>query len=155
MRNPSDLPRSPRNPRSGGGGGFRLSSFKRGRAIWSAILAIFVVGGISVRGLADFYVDVLWHNVVGRSDVFWGVLTTKVILGAIFVVVFTSATLINLWLADRLAPSNVPVSLEPSTCWLSPTSGEPSVVGSSRDLVCAGSVGRPAGGVAMARLAVV
>ena len=106
------MPRSPRNPRSGGGGGFRLSSFKRGRAIWSAILAIFVVGGISVRGLADFYVDVLWHNVVGRSDVFWGVLTTKVILGAIFVVVFTSATLINLWLADRLAPSNVPVSLE-------------------------------------------
>ena len=111
MRNPSDLPRNPRNPRSGGGG-FALSSFKRGRTIWSAILAVFVVGGISIRSLAGFYVDVLWHNLVGRSDVFWGVLTTKVVLGAVFVAIFTLVALFNLWLADRLAPSNVPVSLE-------------------------------------------
>ncbi|NBQ04229.1 MAG: UPF0182 family protein, partial [Actinobacteria bacterium] len=112
MRNPSDLPRSPRSPRSSGGGGFRPGFFKRGRTIWSAILAVFVVGGISVRSLADFYVDVLWHNVVGRSDVFWGVLTTKIVLGAVFVAIFAVVALVNLWLADRLAPNNVPVSLE-------------------------------------------
>ncbi|MFM7493264.1 MAG: UPF0182 family protein, partial [Acidimicrobiaceae bacterium] len=73
---------------------------------------VFVVGGISIRSLAGFYVDVLWHNLVGRSDVFWGVLTTKVVLGAVFVAIFTLVALFNLWLADRLAPSNVPVSLE-------------------------------------------
>ena len=112
MRNPSDLPRNPRSPRSGGGGGFRPGFFKRGRSIWSAILAVFVIGGISVRSLTDFYVDVLWHNVVGRSDVFWGVLTTKIVLGAVFVAIFAVVALVNLWLADRLAPNDVPVSLE-------------------------------------------
>ncbi len=112
MRNPSDLPRNPRNPFSGNGGGFRISSFRRGRAIWSVILAVFVFGGISIRSLASFYVDVLWHNVVGRSDVFWGVLTTKIVLGAIFVALFAVVMVVNLWLADRLAPDDVPVSLE-------------------------------------------
>lgn len=111
MRNPSDLPRNSRNPNSPGGG-FRVGAFKRGRAVWSIFLAIFVVGGISVRSLSNFYVNVLWHDVVGRTDIFWGVLTTKFLLGAVFVLVFASATLINLWLADRLAPENVPVSLE-------------------------------------------
>lgn len=56
--------------------------------------------------------DVLWHNVVGRSDVFWGVLTTKIVLGAVFVAIFAVVALVNLWLADRLAPNDVPVSLE-------------------------------------------
>ncbi|MDA0286277.1 MAG: UPF0182 family protein [Actinobacteria bacterium] len=111
MRNPSDLPRNPRSPNSSGGG-FRLGSFKKGRAVWSAILAVFVIGGISVRSLANFYVDVLWHNVVGRSDVFWGVLTTKITLSAFFVVIFSLVIFLNLWLADRLAPSDVPISLE-------------------------------------------
>lgn len=111
MRNPSELPRNPRASNLGGGG-FALSFFKRGRTIWSAILAVFVIGGISIRSLAGFYVDILWHGVVGRTDVFWGVLTTKITLGAIFVVIFALATLLNLWLADRLAPENVPISLE-------------------------------------------
>ncbi len=105
------MPRNPRSPNSSGGG-FRPGFFKKGRAVWSAILAVFVIGGISVRSLANFYVDVLWHNVVGRSDVYWGVLTTKITLGAIFVVIFSSVTFLNLWLADRLAPRDVPISLE-------------------------------------------
>ena len=105
------MPRNPRSPNSSGGG-FRPGFFKKGRAVWSAILAVFVIGGISVRSLANFYVDVLWHNVVGRSDVYWGVLTTKITLGAIFVVIFSSVIFLNLWLADRLAPRDVPISLE-------------------------------------------
>ena len=105
------MPRNPRSPNSSGGG-FRPGFFKKGRAVWSAILAVFVIGGISVRSLANFYVDVLWHNVVGRSDVYWGVLQTKITLGAIFVVIFSSVTFLNLWLADRLAPRDVPISLE-------------------------------------------
>ena len=105
------MPRNPRSPNSSGGG-FRPGFFKKGRAVWSAILAVFVIGGISVRSLANFYVDVLWHNVVGRSDVYWGVLQTKITLGAIFVVIFSSVIFLNLWLADRLAPRDVPISLE-------------------------------------------
>ena len=105
------MPRNPRSPNSSGGG-FRPGFFKKGRAVWSAILAVFVIGGISVRSLANFYVDVLWHNVVGRSDVYWGVLTTKISLGAIFVAIFSSVIFLNLWLADRLAPRDVPISLE-------------------------------------------
>ena len=111
MRNPSDLPRSPRNPRTPGGG-FRIGNFRKARSIWSAVLAVFVVGGISARSLANFYVSILWHDVVGRTDVFWGVLTTQLSLAAVFVTIFSLAILLNLWLADRLAPSDVPISLE-------------------------------------------
>ncbi|MEY3818305.1 MAG: hypothetical protein RIT00_1030 [Actinomycetota bacterium] len=111
MRNPSDLPRSPRNPRTPGGG-FRIGNFRKARSIWSAVLAVFVVGGISARSLANFYVNILWHDVVGRTDVFWGVLTTQLSLAAVFVTIFSLAILLNLWLADRLAPSDVPISLE-------------------------------------------
>jgi uncharacterized membrane protein (UPF0182 family) len=105
------LPRSPRNPRTPGGG-FRIGNFRKARSIWSAVLAVFVVGGISARSLASFYVNILWHDVVGRTDVFWGVLTTQLSLAAVFVTIFSLAVLLNLWLADRLAPSDVPISLE-------------------------------------------
>jgi len=105
------LPRSPRNPRTPGGG-FRIGNFRKARSIWSAVLAVFVVGGISARSLANFYVNILWHDVVGRTDVFWGVLTTQLSLAAVFVTIFSLAILLNLWLADRLAPSDVPISLE-------------------------------------------
>ena len=111
MRNPSDLPRSPRNRRPPGGG-FRLNSFKKGRAVWSAILAVFVIGGISARSLSGFYVDVLWFDVLGRTDIFWGVLITKITLAAVFVLIFAAVMMLNLWLADRLAPDDLPVSIE-------------------------------------------
>lgn len=109
MRNSSDLPRS---PRTSSGGGFRLSPFKKGRVVWSVILAVFVVIVISARSLADFYVDVLWHDVLGRTDVFWGILSTKITLAILFVMIFAFAMVLNLWVADRLAPANVPVSVE-------------------------------------------
>ena len=111
MRNSSDLPRFPR-PRGASGGGFGLKAFKKGRAIWTVFFAVFVVGGISARSISGFYVDLLWHDVLGRTDIFWGVITTKISLAAIFVAVFAVVMLINLWLADRLAPENVPVSAE-------------------------------------------
>ncbi len=112
MRNPSDLPGFSRARRNPSGGGFGFNAFKKGRAIWTAIFAIFVVGGISARSLSGFYVDLLWHDVLGRTDIFWGVLATKVSLGAVFVAIFSLAMLINLWLADRLSPETMPVSQE-------------------------------------------
>lgn len=109
MRNSSDLPRT---PRTSAGGGFRLSPFKKGRVVWSVILAVFVGIVISARSLADFYVDVLWHDVLGRTDVFWGILSTKITLAVVFVTIFALVMVLNLWVADRLAPANVPVSVE-------------------------------------------
>ena len=112
MRNPSDLPGFSFPRRNPSGGGFGFNPFKKGRAIWTAIFAIFVVGGISARSLSGFYVDVLWHDVLGRTDIFWGVLATKVSLAAVFVAIFSLAMLINLWIADRLAPETMPISQE-------------------------------------------
>lgn len=111
MRNPSDLPRFTRPP-GASGGGFGINLFKKGRAIWTIFFAIFVVGGISLRSISGFYVDLLWHDVLGRTDIFWAVITTKISLAAIFVAIFAIGMLINLLLADRLAPESMPVSAE-------------------------------------------
>ena len=112
MRNPSDLPGFSRARRNPSGGGFGFNAFKKGRAIWTVIFAIFVVGGIFARSVSGFYVDVLWHDVLGRTDIFWGVLATKVTLAVVFVAIFSLAMVINLWLADRLAPETMPISQE-------------------------------------------
>ena len=78
-----------------------MSPFKKGRVVWSVILAVFVGIVISARSLAGFYVDVLWHDVLGRTDVFWGILSTKITLAILFVMIFAFAMVLNLWVADR------------------------------------------------------
>lgn len=59
---------------------------------------------MSARSVASFYVNVLWHNSVGRSDVLWGVIGAKALLGVTFVVVFFILLVLNMWIADRMAP---------------------------------------------------
>ena len=109
MRNPSDLPpRRPRNP----GGGFRVARPSRGRLLVTLVVGIIVAVVISGRSIASFYVDVLWHDSVGRTDVFWGILLTRAGLGAAFIAVFAGLLIMNMWLADRLAPEFVPISPE-------------------------------------------
>ena len=39
---------------------------------------------LSARFLSTFYVDYLWHQSVGRTDVFWGSITAKFTLFALF-----------------------------------------------------------------------
>lgn len=80
---------------------------------------IIVLGGLLLfvlvfgRAIARFYVDYLWHQSLGREDVFWGVLQAKVTLFAIFFVVFSVIAALNLWIADRVAPESFPANVHP------------------------------------------
>ena len=71
MRTPSDLP--PRQRRGRG-----LSD--RGRVVLIAAAVLLVVLLLSTRFLSGFYIDYLWHKSVDRSDVFWGVMGSKITL---------------------------------------------------------------------------
>ncbi|MHB1090628.1 MAG: UPF0182 family protein [Ilumatobacteraceae bacterium] len=101
MRNPSDLPPRGRTPSTGG---FRIKAPKRSRALATLFIGLIVVLFVSARSVASFYVNVLWHNSLGRSDVLWGVIGAKSLLGVTFVVIFIVLLTLNLWIADRMAP---------------------------------------------------
>ena len=76
MRPASDLPRQ-RSQR-------RIS--RRGAVIGGLILLVVLV--LFSRALAQFYIDALWHDALGRSDVFWGQLRAKLTMFAIFFFAF-------------------------------------------------------------------
>jgi uncharacterized protein len=65
------------------------------------------------RAIARFYVDYLWHEGLGRSDVFWGVITARLTLFAMFFVVFLVLAGINLYVADRVAPTTFAANVHP------------------------------------------
>ena len=104
MRNSADLPRRSR----------KASRFgDRGRALL-IIAAVVVVGLLlSARFISGFYVDYLWHQSVGRTDVFWGILGAKVTMFALFAGTFIVLALLNLIIADRLAPSAFSANTSP------------------------------------------
>ena len=52
----------------------------RGRVALIVAAVLLVVLLLSARTLSGFYIDYLWHDSVDRSDVFWGVLGSKVFL---------------------------------------------------------------------------
>ena len=85
----------------------------RGRIILIVIAAVIVVGLFSVRFLASFYVDYLWHQSVGRTDVFWGVLGAKATLFGMFAGTFVVLGVLNLIIADRLAPTSFSANVHP------------------------------------------
>ncbi|MEZ5259096.1 MAG: UPF0182 family protein, partial [Ilumatobacteraceae bacterium] len=97
MRVPSDLPR-----RSSRSKNRRIGN--RGRVALIALFGLLFVLFVSARSLAGFYVETLWFNSVGRSDVFWGILRTKVLLAAVFTFGFIGLALLSLTVADRMAP---------------------------------------------------
>ena len=99
MRPPSDLPRRSRrvNP----------------RLIVGILAALFFLVLVFGRGIAGFYIDYLWHDGLGRTDVFWGQLGAKVLLFAMCFVVFVVVAGVNLWLADRSAPEVPAVGTNP------------------------------------------
>lgn len=74
------------------------------------LLFVLVVFG---RGFAQFYADVLWHDALGRSDVFWGQIGAKVTLFVIFFLVFLVLAVANLFVADRTAPVEFPANVHP------------------------------------------
>jgi uncharacterized membrane protein (UPF0182 family) len=95
MRTPSDMPR--RLPRTSA----------RSRIIAAIVVVVLVVLIASLSGIARFWTDYLWFQSVGFTSVFRGVLVTKVLLAAVFVVIFFALMLVNLVVADRYAPSDI------------------------------------------------
>ena len=65
------------------------------------------------RAIASFYVDALWHQSLGRSDVFWGQLGAKATLFFLFFLVFLLLSALNLYVADRTAPTEFPANVHP------------------------------------------
>lgn len=68
---------------------------------------------LSARVLSGFYVDYLWHQSVGRTDVFWGVFGAKLTMFAMFAGTFIAVAIVNLVIADRLAPSSFAANTHP------------------------------------------
>ena len=102
MRTPSDLP--PRQRR-------RLGD--RGRVVLIASAVVIVVLLLSARFFAGFFVDYLWHKSVGRGDVFWGVIESKLLLFGMFAAAFIAVSFVNLAIADRLAPAAFSANMHP------------------------------------------
>jgi len=101
MRRESDLPRP------------RWWTRISGRAILIALGVLFLGVVLFGRAMASFYVDALWHDALGRSDVFWGQIWAKVSLFLIFFVVFAILAVANLIIADRTAPTSFPANVHP------------------------------------------
>ena len=106
MRIPGDLPRRPSFP----GGGFTFRRPRRSRIVFSAVLISVVALFASGRSVASFYIDVLWHQSLGRTDVFWGILLTRLGLATAFTLIFALVLALNMWIADRLRPDVVPAT---------------------------------------------
>ena len=83
----------------------------RGLLIGFGALFLFVL--IFGRAIARFYVDYLWHESLGREDVFWGVIGAKVTLFVMFFLAFAVIASINLFVADKSAPSSFPANVHP------------------------------------------
>src|SRR5687768_5260509 len=104
MRTPSDLP--PRTTR-------RRGLRDRGRILLIVGAVLVVVLILSARTLSGFYIDYLWHASLGRKDVFWGVLGTKLLLFVMAAAVFITIAVVNLIIADRLAPTAFSANMHP------------------------------------------
>ncbi|WP_420451431.1 UPF0182 family protein [Ilumatobacter sp.] len=101
MRRATDLPVD--RPRR------RLS----GRGVLIAIGALVLFVLVFGRAIARFYVDFLWHDALGRNDVFWGAIGAKATLFVGFLVLFALLAGINLLIADRTAPESFPANVHP------------------------------------------
>jgi uncharacterized membrane protein (UPF0182 family) len=100
VRAPSELPRR-RRPRG-----------TRNRA-WLIVLAVALFLLLtSLRGIAGFYTDYLWFDSLNFSDVFTGVLRSKVLLAVLFTAVLFAVLWVNLLIADRIAPRFRPAGPE-------------------------------------------
>ena len=98
-------------PRQPGVPGFRFPEFKRpskGRIIVSVVIAAVLLLLFSARSLSSFWVNILWFDSVGYSDVYWGILRSKAELAVIFTLGCAAFLWVNLLLADRLAPLTLP-----------------------------------------------
>ncbi len=76
-----------------------------GLRAWLIVAAVVVVVLLlSLRGLARFYTDYLWFKDVGFAHTWRSLLSAKIVPAVIFSVVFFVVILVNLIVADRIAP---------------------------------------------------
>ncbi len=101
MRDPADLPNEANQTRSVRRGS-RWND--RGRIVIIGIAAVAILVLIFGRAISSFYIDYLWHDSLNRTDVFWGQLRAKLVLFGGFALVFIVLAVLNLLIADRLAP---------------------------------------------------
>lgn len=97
---------------------FRVPNFgkpSRGRIIISAVIGVALLLAFSAKSLSSFYVNVLWFDSVGRSDVYWSILRSKFELAAIFAAGCFVFVLVNLLIADKVAPLTLPNTPEDQT----------------------------------------
>ncbi len=69
-----------------------------------ALVGVVILLFASARAIAGFYVETLWFQSVGHSDVFWDTLKAKVLLAVTFTVGFAALMYASLSIAERLAP---------------------------------------------------
>jgi uncharacterized membrane protein (UPF0182 family) len=101
MRAADDLPRR-ENGRIGG----------RGRVLAVVAVVVLVFLAASLSGIAGFYTDYLWFEALDRASVWRQVLGAKIALTLIFGGVFFVFMWLNLFLADRAAPTFRPAGPE-------------------------------------------
>jgi uncharacterized membrane protein (UPF0182 family) len=82
--------------------GRRRSLGLRGWLIVAAVLLVIFL--LSLRGLARFYTDYLWFQDIGYSHTWRQLLSAKAVPALIFGAVFFVLMLVNLIVADRVAP---------------------------------------------------
>jgi uncharacterized membrane protein (UPF0182 family) len=74
----------------------------RGWLIVAAVVVVVLL--LSLRGLARFYTDYLWFKDVGYQNTWRSLLSAKIVPAVIFSAAFFVAMLVNLIIADRVAP---------------------------------------------------
>ena len=84
------------------------------RAWIIALVVVLVILLFSLRGLAGFYTDFLWFDSLGQGSTWRELLAAKVIPAVVFTAVFFAIMLVNLIIADRLAPTLRPAGAAPS-----------------------------------------
>ena len=74
----------------------------RGWMIAAVVIALVLL--FSLRSLAGFYTDYLWFDSLGQGNTWGRLLSAKVVPALVFTVAFFLIMLVNLVIADRLAP---------------------------------------------------
>ena len=73
---------------------------------WPAyIIGAIIVLAVLFTVMSQFYVDLLWFREVGFTSVFWAEIRTKVLLGAVFALLFFALLYVNLLIVRRIAPT--------------------------------------------------
>jgi uncharacterized protein len=94
-----------------------VAAARRPPRLWPLLVAgIFVALVWAAGALARFYLDLLWFREVGKTQVFWGVLSAQAALGVVTGLGTAAVVAGNLWVAQRIAaPDRLLLAAGPQT----------------------------------------